>query len=44
MPDRDETVKISFVASPALKAALTDYAKIYNRTYEQDESVANLIP
>lgn len=43
LPDR-EAVKISFTASPELKAALNDYAEIYRRAYGQKESVADLIP
>ena len=43
LPDR-EAAKITFTASPELKAALTDYAEIYRRTYGQKESVAELIP
>lgn len=43
LPDR-EAVKITFTASPELKAALNDYAEIYRRAYGQKESVADLIP
>jgi len=43
LPDRN-AVKISFTASPELKAALDDYAEIYRRTYGQKEGVAELIP
>lgn len=43
LPDR-EAVKITFTASPELKAALTDYAEIYRRTYGHKEGVADLIP
>lgn len=43
LPDR-EAAKITFTASPELKAALNDYAEIYRRTYGQKESVAELIP
>lgn len=43
LPDR-ESVKITFTASPELKAALTDYAEIYRRTYGNKEGVADLIP
>ena len=43
LPDRN-AVKISFTASPELKAALGDYAEIYRRTYGQKEGVAELIP
>ncbi len=43
LPDR-EAVKISFTASPELKAALNDYAEIYRRAYGQKESIADLIP
>lgn len=43
LPDR-EAVKITFTASPELKAALNDYAEIYQRSYGQQESVADLIP
>lgn len=43
LPDR-EAVKITFTASPELKAALSDYAEIYRRAYGQKESVAGLIP
>lgn len=43
LPDR-EAVKISFTASPELKAALNDYAELYRCTYGQKESVADLIP
>lgn len=43
LPDR-EAVKITFTASPDLKAALSDYAEIYRRAYGQKESVADLIP
>lgn len=43
LPNR-ESVKISFVASPELNAALADYAEIYSRTYGKKESVSDLIP
>ncbi len=43
LPDR-EAVKITFTASPELKAALNDYAELYRRSYGQQESVADLIP
>lgn len=43
LPDR-EPAKITFTASPELKAALTDYAEIYRRTYGHKEGVADLIP
>ena len=43
LPDR-EAVKMTFTASPELKAALNDYAEIYRRTYGRKESVAELIP
>jgi len=43
LPDRN-AVKISFTASPKLKAALDDYAEIYRRAYGQKEGVAELIP
>ena len=43
LPDR-EAVKITFTASPDLKAALNDYAEIYRRNYGQKEGVAELIP
>ncbi len=43
LPDR-QAVKITFTASPDLKAALNDYAEIYRRAYGQKESVADLIP
>ena len=43
LPDR-EAVKITFTASPELKAALNDYAEIYRRSYGQKEGVAELIP
>jgi len=43
LPDR-EAAKITFTASPEIKAALSDYAEIYRRTYGQKESVAGLIP
>lgn len=43
LPDR-ETTKISFTASPALRAALADYAEIYRQTYGRDESISDLIP
>jgi len=43
LPDRD-AVKITFTASPELKAALNDYAEIYRRAYGQKESVADIIP
>jgi len=43
LPDR-EAVKITFTASPELKAALNDYAEIYRRTYGHKEGVADLIP
>lgn len=43
LPDR-EAVKITFTASPKLKAALNDYAEIYRRSYGQQESIAGLIP
>lgn len=43
LPDR-EAVKITFTASPELKAALGDYAEIYRRTYGHKEGVADIIP
>ena len=43
LPDRN-AVKISFTASPELKAALNDYAEIYRRTYGHKEIVSDLIP
>lgn len=43
LPDR-EPAKITFTASPELKAALGDYAEIYRRTYGHKEGVADLIP
>ncbi|PKP68210.1 MAG: DUF2274 domain-containing protein [Alphaproteobacteria bacterium HGW-Alphaproteobacteria-5] len=43
LPDR-EPVKITFTASPELKAALGDYAEIYRRTYGHKEGVADIIP
>ena len=43
LPDR-QAVKMTFTASPDLKAALNDYAEIYRRAYGQKESVADLIP
>jgi len=43
LPDRDPA-KITFTASPELKAALNDYVEIYRRAYGQKESVADLIP
>lgn len=43
LPDR-EAVKFTFTADADLKAALNDYAEIYQRTYGQKESVAELIP
>ena len=43
LPDR-EAAKITFTASPELKAALNDYTEIYRRTYVQKESIAALIP
>jgi len=43
LPDRDPA-KITFTASPELKAALNDYAEIYRRTYGHKEGVADLIP
>lgn len=43
LPDR-EAVKITFTASPELKAALNDYAEIYRRSYGQKEGLAELIP
>lgn len=42
LPDRN-AVKISFTASPELKAALNDYAEISRRTYGHKESVSDLI-
>ncbi|MDA4848787.1 DUF2274 domain-containing protein [Hoeflea poritis] len=43
LPDR-EPVKITFTASPELKAILNDYAELYRCTYGQKESVVDLIP
>ena len=43
LPDR-EAVKITFTASPELKAALNDYAEVYRRSYGQKEGVPELIP
>lgn len=37
LPDR-QAVKFTFTASPDLKAALNDYAKIYRRAYGQKKS------
>lgn len=43
LPER-EPARITFSASPALKAALADYAEVYRRTYGTRENVAELIP
>lgn len=43
LPDRTG-VRMTFTASPALKAALRDYAEIYRRAYGQKESLNELIP
>ncbi|MEM7529616.1 MAG: DUF2274 domain-containing protein [Pseudomonadota bacterium] len=43
LPDR-EAVKITFTADADLKAALSDYAEIYRRSYGQKEGIADLIP
>ncbi len=43
LPERG-AVKITFTAGPELKAALTDYAEIYARTYGQKEDITQLIP
>ena len=43
LPDR-ESVKITFMADPHLKAALNHYAEIYRQTYGQKEGVVELIP
>lgn len=43
LPDRT-TTKITFTASADLNALLTDYADTYEAKYEQQETVADLIP
>ena len=43
LPDR-EVKRISFTASPDLKAALDDYAILYERVHGRKEGVAELIP
>ena len=44
LPDRDP-VKITFTASPQLRAALDDYAEIYRREYGgKKEPVSELMP
>ena len=43
LPDR-KTTKITFTASADLNALLADYAKAYEVEYEQQESVADIIP
>lgn len=44
LPDRDP-VKVTFSATPRLKAALDDYAELYRREYGgKKEPVSELIP
>lgn len=43
LPERSPS-KITITVSPELKAALDDYAEIYRRTYDQKETVAELVP
>ncbi len=43
LPNRTP-VKIAITVSPDLDQALRDYAAIYRATYEEAESVADLIP
>lgn len=43
LPDR-QPVKMTFTASPQLRADLDAYADIYRRSYGQKETVQELIP
>ena len=43
LPDRTP-VKISISVPPELNRALASYAELYQKTYGQSESVAELIP
>lgn len=43
LPDR-QPVKMTFTASPQLRADLDAYAEIYRRSYGQKETVQELIP
>jgi hypothetical protein len=43
LPDRTP-VKLAVSVLPELHQALADYAAIYNETYGQSESIAELIP
>ena len=43
LPDRNP-VKITIALSPELNRALGDYAEVYEASYGQAESVAELIP
>ena len=43
LPDR-QPVKMTFTASPRLKADLDAYAEVYRRSYGQKETVQELIP
>ena len=43
LPDRNP-VKLTISVSPDLSKALEDYAAVYEATYDQRESVTDLIP
>lgn len=43
LPDRTPA-KLTIILTPDLKAALDDYAAIYERAYGKAESVAHIIP
>ena len=43
LPDRTP-VKLTIVITPDLHLALSDYAELYRETYEQAETVPDLIP
>jgi len=43
LPDR-KTIRITFTASANLNVLLADYADAYELEYEQQETVADLIP
>jgi hypothetical protein len=43
LPDRTP-IKLAITVTPELHRALNDYAQVYEATYGQRESVADLIP
>lgn len=43
LPERTP-VKLTISIAPDLHRALSDYAALYRETYDEDESIANLVP